>query len=124
MDDPASNGSFPAFAAFNNNWKRASWFVPEGQLLAVVGDQYVGLSAVGYMQATNSMVNLMTGVDKAYRGRKIAQALKLKSIEVAQTYGADYILTHNDSQNAPILAINRKLGYRPKTGEYRLKMRI
>ena len=124
LDDPASNGSFPAFAAFNNNWKRASWFVPEGQLLAVVGDQYVGLSAVGYMQATNSMVNLMTGVDKAYRGRKIAQALKLKSIEFAQTYGADYILTHNDSQNAPILAINRKLGYRPKTGEYRLKMRI
>jgi ribosomal protein S18 acetylase RimI-like enzyme len=66
------------------------------------------------------MYNLMTGVDQAYRGRKIAQALKLKSIELAQAYGADYIRTHNDSTNASMLAINRKLGYQPQPGEYRL----
>jgi hypothetical protein len=32
----------------------------------------------------------------------------------------DYIRTNNDSQNAPILAINRKLGYTAEPGGYRM----
>lgn len=119
LDDPASHGSFPDFESFNHNWTTSSWFIPEGQLLALAGEEYVGLAAVGYFKETNSMYNLMTGVNKAYRGRKIAQALKLNSIAFAQAYGADYIRTHNDSENEPMLAINRKLGYEPKIGEYR-----
>jgi predicted GNAT superfamily acetyltransferase len=92
-----------------------------GQILALDGDRFVGLAAVGYFAETNSMYNLMTGVDEAYRGRKLAQALKLRSIRYAQSCGADFIRTNNDSENGPMLAINRKLGYQPQPGLYRLK---
>ena len=83
-------------------------------------EKYVGLSAVGYFASDNYMYNLFTGVDREYRGRRLAQALKALSIRFAQEYGADYIITHNDSQNGPMLAINRKLGYQPLPGVYRM----
>lgn len=70
------------------------------------------------------MYNMMTGVDEAYRGQKIAQILKLHSFQFAKEYGADFIRTHNDSLNAPMLAINRKLGYEPNPGEFRLKLTL
>lgn len=122
LDDPASHGTFPDFDDFNKMWNTASWFVPEGQFVAVAGEDYVGLSAVGYFKESNSMYNLMTGVAQAYRGRQVAQVLKLNAIQFAKEFGADYIRTHNDSKNAAMLAINRKLGYQPQPGEYRLKL--
>lgn len=47
-------------------------------------------------------------------------ALKLLAIRYAQEKGASCIVTDNDSQNAPMLAINRKLGYVPRPGIFRL----
>lgn len=122
LADPASQGTFPDFDSFDKMWNTASWFVPEGQFIAIDGDEYVGLSAVGYFKDSNSMYNMMTGVDERYRGQKIAQVLKLHSIQFAKEFGADFIRTNNDSLNAPMLAINRKLGYEPQPGEYRLKL--
>ena len=84
----------------------------------------VGLAAVGYFKETNSMYNMMTGVDPAYRGRRIALALKLLTIRLARQYAADYIRTNNDSDNAPMLAINRKLGYQPVPGLYWLTKKL
>lgn len=57
------------------------------------------------------MFTLLTGVAPEYRGRKIAQALKLIAILHGKGLGADSIRTQNDSINAPMLAINRKLGF-------------
>ncbi len=122
LDDPASHGTFPDFDEFSKMWDTASWFVPEGQFVAIAGAEYVGLSAVAYYKESNSMYNLMTGVAPEYRGRQIAQVLKLNAIQFAKEFGAAYIRTHNDSQNAAMLAINRKLGYKPQSGEYRLKL--
>jgi hypothetical protein len=31
-----------------------------------------------------------------------------------------FVRTDNDSKNAPMLAVNRKLGYKPEPGYYRL----
>lgn len=124
LDDPASHGTFASYEEFSRILFTASWFRPEGQILAVDGDEIVGLSAVGYFADTNSMENMITGVLPAYRGRKIAQALKIVALTFAKSYGADSIRTHNDSQNAPMLAINRKLGYIPQVGEYRLVRRL
>jgi GNAT superfamily N-acetyltransferase len=118
-DDPASSGRFPDFAHFRDRMATSSWFLPEGQFMAADGDDVIGLAAVG-KEPDNTMVNLITGVDRAYRGRKIAQALKLLTIRFARTYGAAAIRTDNDSTNHPMLAINRKLGYQPQPGWYRL----
>ncbi len=120
LDEPGNTGDIPDFDTYNKMLNTASWYRSAGQILAIDGEQYVGIAAVGYFANTNSLYNLMTGVDRAYRGRHIALAMKLLTIQYGQSIGADYMRTHNDSRNAPMLAINRKLGYQPRPGEYRL----
>jgi GNAT superfamily N-acetyltransferase len=61
---------------------------------------------------------------KEYRGRKIALALKLLATRYARSLGATFIRTNNDSKNEPILAINRKLGYKPEPGWYKCVRKI
>jgi GNAT superfamily N-acetyltransferase len=119
-DNPGATGDYIGFDEFNEMFNTASWFRSAGQMIAADGDDYIGLAAVGYFAETNSMYNLITGVMPAYRGRKIAQALKLLTIRYAKAYGADHIRTHNDSENEPMLAINRRLGYQAQVGIYRL----
>lgn len=121
IDIPGSDGVFLPFEEFQKQVFEASWYRPDGQILAAAGDTYVGLAAVGHFRDTNSMNNMITGVLPEYRGRTIALALKLLAIRFARAAGAAYLRTNNDSQNAPILAINRKLGYQPQPGWYRLK---
>ncbi len=70
--------------------------------------------------ANGNAHNDMTGVRREYRGRGIALALKLLAIRFARSVGAQEITTSNDSLNAPMLAVNRKLGYQPQNGQYKL----
>ena len=120
LDDPASTGTFTSFDDFSTMVAQASWFDPNGQILAIDGDAIIGLGAIGYFSQSRSASNMITGVDRAYRGRHIALALKLLGIRYAKSKGALTIRTDNDSQNGPMLAINRKLDYRPEPGIYRL----
>ncbi|GCE09357.1 hypothetical protein KDAU_66860 [Dictyobacter aurantiacus] len=78
------------------------------------------MTAAGYFPTTNSMYNMMTGVEPEYRGRGIALALKLLVIRCARKYGVAYLRTNNDSENVPMLTVNRKLGYLPVPGKYLL----
>jgi len=57
---------------------------------------------------------------REYRGRGLAQALKLQTVLLGKRAGLRYIRTNNDSKNTPMLAVNRKLGYRPSPGILRL----
>ncbi len=120
LQDPGVDGPFPSFQQFENDVFAAPWYLPAGQWLATHDDRIIGMCAVGYFAESNSMYNMMTGVDEAYRGRGIAQALKVQAIRWAKAYGADYIRTNNNSENAPMLAINRKLGYVPQPGSYKV----
>ena len=45
-------------------------------------------------------------------------------IRCAKAFGAATIRTNNDSENAPMLAINRKLGYKPLPGKYLLHKQL
>ncbi|HLJ81701.1 MAG TPA: GNAT family N-acetyltransferase, partial [Ktedonobacterales bacterium] len=96
----------------------ASWFRAEGQIVALDGEMWIGLAAVGIFPETHSAYNMFTGVAPAWRGRGIAQALKLLGIRFARRDGATHIRTNNDSENAPMLAINHTLGYQPEPGCY------
>jgi GNAT superfamily N-acetyltransferase len=95
-------------------------YLPDGQIVAAVDEAWVGLAAILRIPGANGMYNGITGVLPAYRGRGIALALKLLAIYTARRHGAAYLRTNNDSQNAPMLAVNRKLGYRPEPGYYRM----
>jgi len=119
-DVPGHDGDFMPFEQFQKTVCSASWYRPDGEIIAVIGDTWVGMAAVGYFQNTNSMYNMFTGVDPAWRGRGIALALKLLAIACARRYSAIYISTNNDSENAPMLAVNRRLGYLPEPGYYRM----
>jgi GNAT superfamily N-acetyltransferase len=118
-DNPGNEGwGFPSFEDFRKRVFLASWFRADGQILAADGERLVGIAAVGIYEQNNGAHNAFTGVERAYRGRKIALALKLLAIRCARKYGADNFLTDNDSKNAPMLAINRKLGYQSEPGIY------
>jgi len=120
LDDPGSTGSFPDFYAFSKNVFEASWFRADAQILAAKGDNWMGLSAISIYKEDNHAYNAITGVLREYRGHGVAQALKLQTILLAKREGVRYIRTHNDSRNGPMLAINRKLGYKPEPGVYRI----
>ena len=96
-------------------------FRPEGAFLALDGDQMIGVAHVMLDSEHDRMENFFTGVLREHRGRGIAQALKVLTIKYAKQRGVSEILTENDSENAPILAVNRKLGYKPWPGAYVLK---
>ena len=91
------------------------------QFIAADGDAWIGLALTESLPETNALYNSVTGVLPAWRGRGVAQALKLLVIRAANQRGVAYIRTHNDSENAPMLAVNRKLGYRPEPGYYRMR---
>lgn len=95
---------------------------PDLQWLALDGDRCVGTTALELREASGTMYTFHTSVDREYRGRGIALALKLLSVQTARRYGATLMRTHNDETNAPMLAINRKLGYQPEPGVYRVNL--
>lgn len=96
------------------------WFRAEGQIIAADGDRWIGMAAVGEI-SPGVLYNMTTNVYPEYRRRGIATALKLLTIRFARQQGAHVIRTNNDSMNAPMLAINRKLGYKPEPGYYVLR---
>jgi GNAT superfamily N-acetyltransferase len=59
----------------------------------------------------------MTAVGRDWRGRGIAGALKRATIGWAVEHGLEALETANDTDNAPMRAVNRRLGYRPLPDE-------
>jgi RimJ/RimL family protein N-acetyltransferase len=58
-------------------------------------------------------INSFTGTLPTHRGRGLARAAKQASLVWAAAHGITAVWTHNDEQNAPMLAVNARLGYRP-----------
>jgi GNAT superfamily N-acetyltransferase len=120
VDIPGYTGDVPIIDEWRKWYLMADGYAPEQVIIATYGDKYIGVTNVLHNQQTNGMYHEYTGVSRAYRGRKVALALKVKAILLAKQLNADYIRTDNDSTNKPILWINRKLGYEPLRGSYRL----
>jgi len=89
-------------------------YLPDGAFVAVDGVNLVGMSQLWASRGEAKLGIGLTGVLREYRGRGIATALKLKGIEYARARGAPAITTGNDTLNAPILAINVKMGFKRK----------
>jgi mycothiol synthase len=88
------------------------YFRPEAVFLALHGDDYVGVTVNAVPPADPQTLRVgYTGVLRAYRGRGVATELKRRAIEYARAQGFRYMRTGNDSLNAPIWAINERLGF-------------
>ncbi len=118
LDIPGAENINEEYEDFERKIISAKWFNPEGEIIAADGDAWVGISGVRLYPKTKKAYNLMTGVIKPYRGKKIAQALKCLVIEFAKKNGIKTISTHNNSLNIPMLAVNAKLGYKKINGEF------
>lgn len=84
-------------------------------LVAVHGSEWVG-TAIVVPQGPDGAWNEFTGVGRERRGAGIATALKVLVTNEAVGRGRAWIETINDAENAPMLAVNRALGYRRVTG--------
>lgn len=88
----------------------------DGWFIAVREGDYIGHHNLWRTENPETLLIGTTGVLRPYRRQGIALALKIRGIRYAKERGARFLITHNDSLNEPILALNRKLGFRPRHG--------
>ena len=106
--------SYEAWRAFSYDNPR---LIPEGYWIAKKDSQIVGLSDLHRNEKDPAGLSQDdTGVRREYRGRGIATALKVRLIEWAKQKGYSSIKTWNDSKNAPMLAVNTRLGFKRQVG--------
>jgi len=96
---------------------------PELVLLAARGDRWAALC---HLIPANSggLYNGFTAVHPEFRGNGLALALKVRALQLGKEMGAPYIRTNNHSVNQPMLAVNRKLGYKPLPGVYLIAAKL
>lgn len=120
VDIPGFMGEVPELSEWRKWYLKVDGYAPERVIIAADGNKFVGVTNILHHPKTNGMYHEYTGVSRAYRGKKIALALKIKAVRLAQHGGASYLRTDNDSLNEPILKINRQLGYVPLRGSFRI----
>jgi GNAT superfamily N-acetyltransferase len=75
----------------------------------------VGYANLGLIPGNPRLAwHMMTGVARAWRGRGLATALKRATIVWAIEHELEAIEGSNDVDNAPMRAVNRRLGYQPE----------
>lgn len=111
-DVPAwdSGDNFPTWEHYRKDW--VEYPFPFVVALALDGEKLVGMSSLYFGTIPGKSAGIgFTAVLREYRGRSIAMALKLMTMEEAMRRGAPRIRTNNDPDNPPMLAINVKLGF-------------
>ncbi|HEX5827413.1 MAG TPA: GNAT family N-acetyltransferase [Candidatus Limnocylindrales bacterium] len=112
-DEPMAVGTLEEFAA--RDVDRPA--VPRDAFTVIVDDatgEAVAYASLMLAPGSRTLAwHEMTAVRRAYRGRGLATAAKLATIAWAARNGLQTLETGNDSTNAPMRAVNAKLGYRP-----------
>ena len=100
-----------------NEWLSFVWndplFTRDGSFGAVVDGHVAAVSLLIANLDIGRAVHMFTGTSREHRGRGLALAVKLASTNWAAANGITQIVTTNDENNAPMLAVNRRLGYHP-----------
>ena len=127
MDVPGRNGerTWSSFEDFQERVCRKDWFKPGGQIVAIdtTTGNWVAMSAISRFQ--NHAYNLHTGVDRRYRGRKLAQAVKILALRYARdVLKVNIVNTDHNMMNHPMIAIDRKLGYTELPGTFVMRKTI
>ncbi len=108
-------------------WLRLDWQRPdldhELSTVVLVGGE-VAAYTVAQTDGTSRYWSGMTGTRRAFRGRGLARIAKLDSLRRARAAGYTHAFTGNDAGNAPMLAVNTRLGYRPASDEWRYAKRL
>ncbi|RII18857.1 putative acetyltransferase [Streptomyces sp. YIM 130001] len=97
-----------------DDWLRTTWAHPcldhELTTVAVEHGVPVAFTAARTDGRTRYMSG-MTGTARAHRGRGLARLVKSHSLHRAAAAGYTEAFTGNDTENAPMLAVNKSFGY-------------
>ena len=97
-------------------------FIPEALQVAIYGGQWRGFSELqGSEGSPQHLYNGFTAVGAELRGTGVATALKVKNLIWAKERGYTEIKTWNNALNAPMLAVNIKLGFVRQPAEINFK---
>jgi GNAT superfamily N-acetyltransferase len=88
-------------------------FVPQGSYVAYADNEPAAVSLLIAELDVGRGANMFTGTLPQFRGRGLALAAKVATMRWAAANGITEIVANNDDTNAGMLAINRKLGYKP-----------
>ncbi|MFD5555909.1 GNAT family N-acetyltransferase [Streptomyces sp. NPDC127068] len=95
-------------------WLRDTWHHPlmdrKLTTIAVVDGRPVAFTAAR-TDGKSRYVTAMTGTVRSHRGRGLAKAVKNDSLHRARAAGFTEAFTGNDTDNAPMLAVNTWFGY-------------
>jgi len=92
--------------------------------IALFSGEPVALSYLRFPPVRGNVWTGYTCCHPDHRGRGIARAVKLQSLAQAVELGVRFVYTDNDSENAPMLHINERLGYGPRPGLIGLLKRV
>jgi GNAT superfamily N-acetyltransferase len=100
-----------------DEWRKEFWRSPlidqDASLVALVDGELAAMTMIRIDQPSGRAQNNVTGTRRTFRGRGLARLLKSHSLHRAGQLGATIAITDNDETNAPMLAVNTRLGYRP-----------
>jgi GNAT superfamily N-acetyltransferase len=113
VDEPVAAGELDEFLARDVH---RHGILPEAFAIAVdaeTGD-VAGWASLMLLPGSSTIAwHDMTAVGRRWRGRGVATALKSATIAWAIDHGLQALETGNDEDNAPMRAVNARLGYRP-----------
>ncbi len=101
----------PEFELWSKRMLANPNLLPDGYMIALDGDRYVGMSNLWNAEAIPDVWTGLTGVLREYRGRGIAMALKVSVLAWAKAAGVLGTRTWNAEENAAMRGINRLLGF-------------
>jgi RimJ/RimL family protein N-acetyltransferase len=116
-DGPTAPGTLEEFRKRDIDWQG----VPHDAFMLALDGQtgrVIGYANLNLMPGNPKMAwHDMTAVARTWRGRGVASALKRATIRWAADHGLEALETGNDIDNAPMRAINLRLGYQPRPDE-------
>ncbi|MFG3598705.1 GNAT family N-acetyltransferase [Micromonospora chersina] len=117
LDEP---GDVPTDALGYDTWHHEVWdnlgLDRDASTLAEVDGRLVAVSLV--KRDGHRMWSDFTGTVPEHRGRGLARLAKQAALHRAAASGVRTAYTSNDEANAPMLAVNARLGYRPVASQW------
>jgi GNAT superfamily N-acetyltransferase len=126
---PGAEGEHPwaSFEDFQKSVCQSDWYMPGGQMVAIdtATGAWAAMSAITRREGNEYAYNLFTGVDLAYRGRRLGQAVKVLALRYARNVlNVNTVRTHHNTKNLPMIAIDRKFGYIQMPGTFLMEKNL
>jgi mycothiol synthase len=114
-DVPSSDAFTPTdFAVWRRRFLESPNFLPALNMIAVRGEEYVGLSNLWKEETPGRVETGLTGVRRDCRKLGVATALKVSVLAAAKAAGYEATITWNAETNKGMLGINYRLGFEPQ----------